>query len=135
MPTRRIIKGVLGNFLGTYVSRYSDYNGRLLFGFLVGNLDDVRINLLGQEVHNPDSPMGAAILSAIARFDEQRQRAGLDGARIHEAWLTIKQLPGPVLGAIHETPCLGFNVEFTVEAVMDDSKRYQRNRVVFIAPN
>jgi hypothetical protein len=25
--TRRVIKGVLANFLGTYASRYSDYDG------------------------------------------------------------------------------------------------------------
>ena len=35
MPTRRVIKSVLHNFLGTYTSRYSDYNGYWLFGFMV----------------------------------------------------------------------------------------------------
>ncbi len=34
MATRRAINGVLGNFLGTYVSRYSDYDSYWLFGFI-----------------------------------------------------------------------------------------------------
>ncbi len=35
---RRIIKAVLDNFLGTYTSRYSDFHGYWLFGFLVKDL-------------------------------------------------------------------------------------------------
>ena len=57
MASRRVIKGVLGNFLGTYVSRYSDYDGYWLFGFLVGDLGELRINLLGQSVSDPDTPI------------------------------------------------------------------------------
>ncbi len=79
MATRRIIKGVLGNFLGTYVSRYSDYDGYLLFGFLVGDFAELRINLLGQSVADPDSPLGVAVLTAVAKFEDQRAKAHLAG--------------------------------------------------------
>ena len=47
MATRRVIKSVLSNFLGTYVSRYSEYDGYLLFGFLVADFDEL-MNLMGQ---------------------------------------------------------------------------------------
>ena len=40
MPRRRTIKGVLDNFLGTYTSRYSDYDGYWLFGMVVGEVTD-----------------------------------------------------------------------------------------------
>ena len=90
MASRRVIKGVLGNFLGTYVSRYSDYDGYLLFGFLVGELGELRINLLGQSVSDPDSPRGVAVLSAVARFEDQRRKGGLAASRIREASLTMQ---------------------------------------------
>jgi hypothetical protein len=67
MATRRVIKSVLGNFLGTYVSRYSDYDGYLLFGFLVGDLVELRINLFGQSGSDPNTPVGVAVLSAVAK--------------------------------------------------------------------
>ncbi|HJT76836.1 MAG TPA: hypothetical protein VJ739_06500 [Gemmataceae bacterium] len=134
MATRRVIKGVLGNFLGTYVSRYSDYGGYLLFGFLVGTLDELRINLLGQSASDSRSPTGAAALLAAARFEEQRQKAHLPASRIREAELTIRRLPGLVTGSINGRACPGYNVSFRVAAVMDNDKRYERERVEFIAP-
>ena len=35
MPSRKMLKGVIRGFLGTYVSRYSEFDGRLLFGFVI----------------------------------------------------------------------------------------------------
>ncbi len=134
MATRRVIKGVLGNFLGTYVSRYSDYNSYLLFGYLVGTLTELRINLLGQDTSEPHSPTGVAVLSAIARFEDQRRKAGLAATQIREAALTIRQLPGQVSGEIYGHSCPGFNVSFLAEAVMDNGKRYRQSKVEFIAP-
>ncbi len=135
MATRRVIKGVLGNFLGTYVSRYSDYDGYLLFGFLVGALDELRIDLLGQSVSDPHSPTGAAILLAVARFEDQRRKARLPLSRIREALLTIRRLPGVDSDSVNGHTCWGYNVSFRVVAVMDDGKRYERERVVWIAPH
>jgi hypothetical protein len=134
MATRRIIKGVLGNFLGTYVSRYSDYDGYLLFGFLVGDFAELRINLLGQSVADPDSPLGVAVLTAVAKFEDQRAKAHLASSRIREVSLTIRQLPGTVLGTTDGCSCEGFKISFLAEATMDDGKLYKRERVEFIAP-
>jgi len=135
MATRRVIKGVLGNFLGTYVSRYSDYEGYLLFGFLVGSLGELRINLLGQPVSDPDTPRGVAVLSAVGKFAEQRQKAGLDPSQVRAAWLTIRRLPGMDWDSINGHSCAGFKLRFETAAIMDDGKEYQRERVVFIAPH
>ncbi len=91
MATRRVINGVLGNFLGTYVSRYSDYNGYLLFGFLVGELGELRFNLLGESVSETSSPKGVAILSAVTKFEDHRRKMDLSRSRIREASLTIRR--------------------------------------------
>ena len=40
------VKGVLDNFLGTFTSRYLDHNGYWVFGMLVGDLGELRIDLL-----------------------------------------------------------------------------------------
>ena len=39
VTTSRVIKSVLQNFLGTYASRYSDFEGYWLFGFLIADVD------------------------------------------------------------------------------------------------
>jgi hypothetical protein len=138
MATRRVIKGVLENFLGTYVSRYSDYDGYLLFGFLVDDLGDrgeLKVNLLVQGVRDPDTPTGIAALSAAAKFEDQRQKAGLAPSQVRDAWLTIQRLPGLVSGAVNGHSCSGFNLSFSAGATMDDGKRYERKRVVFVAPH
>jgi hypothetical protein len=126
---------VLGNFLGTYVSRYSDYQGYLLFGFLVADLGELRINLLGQTVTEPDTPLGVAIVSAAVRFEDQRQKAGLARSQLRDAWLTIRTVPGLCWGEVNGHSRSGSNLSFLVGAVLDDSKCYERERVVFIAPH
>ena len=41
MPTRRVIKSVLRNLLGTLTSRYSDWHGYWLLGFVVKDLEPI----------------------------------------------------------------------------------------------
>ena len=135
MVTRRVVKGVLGNFLGTYVSRHSDYDGYWLFGFLVGDLGELRIDLLGQGDSDPSTPLGAAALSAAAGCEDQWQKAGLVRAQLRDAQLTIQRLPGSVDSSVNGHSCAGFNVRFLAEAVTDDGKPYERQRVVFVAPH
>jgi hypothetical protein len=135
MPTRRLIKGVLANFLGTYASRYSAHGGYLLFGYLVDDLRELRINLLGQEVSDPSSPTGVAILRAITRFEDLRRLAGLPLLWVREAWLTLRRLAGETWGSINGHSCAGYNISFSVLAVMDTGRRYERERVEFVAPH
>lgn len=56
MPTQRAIRGVLGNFLGTYTSRYSEHDGYWLFGLVVAELGELEVNLLA----DPDDGSGTA---------------------------------------------------------------------------
>jgi len=133
MATRRAIRGVLGNFLGTYTSRYSDYNGYWLFGFLIDDLGDLRIDLLQTSAVESTNPLGVAIRSAVVKFADQLQKARLVGSQITEAWLIIQKLPGVVKGSINGVSCVGDNVNFSVEAVMDGGRKYERKQVVFVA--
>jgi hypothetical protein len=135
MVTRRANRGVLGNFLGTYMSRYSDHDGYWLFGFLVANLDELRIDLLASLTGESNSPLGVAVRSATAKFADQVQMAGLVRAQILEAWLTIRKQPGRAMGSVNGVPCAGHNVSFSAVAMMDTGRRYEWERVVFVAPH
>jgi hypothetical protein len=64
MATRRVIKSVLRNFLGTYTSRYSEIRGYWLFGFLVPDLGELHFDLLSRRADrletaqaNPSTPV------------------------------------------------------------------------------
>lgn len=135
MATRRAIRGVLGNFLGTYTSRYSDYDGYWLFGFLVAGLGELRIDLLSPSADELDSLLGLVVRSAGAKFADQVQKAGLVRSQIREAWLTVRKLPEPAAGSVNGVPCAGHEVSFKAEALMEDGRRYEREQLVFIAPH
>jgi hypothetical protein len=135
MASRRVIKGVLGNFLGTYVSRYSDYEGNWLFEFLVDDLGELRINLLGQSISDPETPIGVAVAFAAAKFEEQLRKSGLTRSQVREAWLTIRKLPGVVHGTVNGRACTGANLSFLAEAVMEDGRCNARKQIVFVVPH
>src|SRR5262249_55253236 len=77
MATRKAIRGVLGTSPGTYTSRYSDSDGYWLFGFLVADLGELRIDLLAPPASDSEGPLGVAVRSAAAKFADQMQKAGL----------------------------------------------------------
>ena len=135
MATQRAIRGVLGSFLGTYTSRYSDYDGYWLFGFLVADLGELRIDLLAPPASDSECPLIVAIRSAAVKFAVQMQKAGLVRSQVREAWLTIGKLSGQTVGSINGAPCAGYNVSFEAGAVMDGGRRYERESVVFVAPH
>src|ERR1700723_1612783 len=97
MATRRIIKSVLHNFLGTLPSRYSDWHGYWLFGFIVNDLERLDHDLLIPVAGGPDETPLARIRSlATTKFQEQLSKAQLDPIHIREATLIVERLPGRV---------------------------------------
>jgi len=136
MATQRVIKSVLGNFLGTYVSRYSDFDGYWLFGFLIGDCGDLKVDLLQhQSVTDPPTPIALAMSSAVSKFDDQLRKAGLQHSQVRNAWLTIRQMPETESGSINGHLCAGFKMKFLAEAVMSDGRHYEKERVVLVAPH
>lgn len=134
MATRRLIHSVLHNFLGTYASRISSYGGYLLFGYLVADLSEMRIDLLGP-AGDEDSPQRAAVHRAVTAFEGQRRQNGLRREWLQEAALTLTRLPGQVVGNVNGHPVEGFLVRFTVVAVLDNGRSYERTVAEFVAPN
>ncbi|MEN6451150.1 MAG: hypothetical protein ABFC96_11720 [Thermoguttaceae bacterium] len=136
MTRRRTIKSILYNFLGTYTSRYSDYDGYWLFGMFVGSMNDLRIYLLAPgEITNDGPAMVFAAQLASRRFHEQMEKARLPMSCIKDASLCITKASNPVDGIVNGQPRSGHLVKFAARAVSDHGAVYEQEMSVFVAPH
>jgi hypothetical protein len=130
------INSVLHNFLGTYTSRYSDYEGFWLFGFLVDSLDVLEIDLLHIEGKTLEfTPLSFAIKLAVAKFSEQIVKSGISVSDIYEANLNIIKSPVIMRGPVNGHICTGNDLCFTVKATSRLGKKYERATSIFVAPH
>lgn len=148
VPTRRALKGALRGFLGTYVSRYSSFDGYWLFGFLVDQCLPMQVDLLpavrdhggrGLEatpVSPPasTSPEQAARSLAVTKFHEQLAKAGLRPSTVASARLRLERL-APTSELLDGAVRQGFFVRFEVTAKADTGRLFVADEVVFVAPH
>ncbi len=124
------------NFLGTYTSRYSDCDGYWLFGMLVGEVRELKIDLLNPSIGTTDSaPVTAAIRLAAQKFREQMEKAGLSASRVQEAQLDVTKLPDSQRGLVNGRMCAGYNVRFSAKVVYENGTIFKRELSVFVAPH
>jgi hypothetical protein len=136
MSSRRIIEGVLHNFLGTFTSRYSDFDGYWVFGFLVKDMESLRIDLLGAiAVDATATPLAFARQLAAQKFTEQITKAGLPRSRFQEAHLEITKSPHKRLGTINGWRSSGYDFRFGARAITDLGKEYDSVATIFVAPH
>jgi hypothetical protein len=133
MAKRKVIKSVLRGFLGTYMSRYSDYHGYWLFGFLVSEQGQMDFDLLGRGDRDARTPLAFAEQLAATKFEDQARKASLDPSQIQEARLRISRSPDAADGLVNGHTVAGFNFAFKAFSVMDDGRRYECEQVVFVA--
>jgi hypothetical protein len=136
MKRRRKIQGVLCNFLGTYTSRYSDYEGYWLFGFLANDIQQLKIDLLNPQTNNfENGPLAFAAELAMRKFSEQMSKNGIAVLWLREAHLDITKLLQSKNGFVNGRSCVGNDFRFTVQALSDLGKTYKTEVVVFVAPH
>jgi len=136
MKRRRNIQGVLRNFLGTYTSRYSDYEGYWLFGLLANDVEQLTIDLLNPKTSSLESkPQAFAAELAKTKFKEQLEKNGIASAWFLRAHLEIKKLPSSKNGPVNGRPMAGHDFRFIVQAVSDTGKIYETETKLFIAPH
>ncbi len=136
MTSRRHIKGVLWNFLGTFTSRYSDFDGYWVFGFLFENLDGMKIDLLTTSIGNTSAmPSDFARQLALQKFAEQIAKAGLPRIWFREAYLEISKSSEPVFGVVNGLGTSGSNIRFLARAVTDLGRAYEATVSIFVAPH
>jgi hypothetical protein len=136
MAGHRVIKSVLHNFLGTYTSRYSDFRGYYLFGFLIEDIDELRIDLI-KEISgcNETTPLTFVRRLAVIKFAEQTEKAGLPKSYIRESTLDIRKSPELISGYVNGWLTPGYNVTFVAKTTTDIGKVYERTISIFIAPH
>src|SRR5580692_685525 len=136
MKVRRQISGTLHNFLETFTSRYSDYDGYWLFGMLIQGIDRISIDLLSKPpVDQSKSLKSAATEEAITKFCEQMSKADIPSSCVCSAILDIVKSSAQKGGHAQGGSRDGFDVLFRVSAVSDLGKRYEFEKSVFVAPH
>ena len=136
MTSRRAIKGVLHNFLGTFTSRNSDFDGYWLFGLLVKDMRQMSVDLLDASGERKATPRAYAEWLAAQRFAEQIGKAGLPKSCLREARLEITKVSDAQHGcSVNGHFCSGYEMRFVAQAVTDLGQTYERALSIFVAPN
>ncbi|PKQ38164.1 MAG: hypothetical protein CVT59_02755 [Actinobacteria bacterium HGW-Actinobacteria-1] len=138
MPSRKLLKSVVRGFVGTYVSRYSDFDGYLLFGFGVDSMRDLTVDLTRPVRLQPaEDALDEWQRLATFKFQEQLSKVGLPISVLQEATLRICRTTarrGAVV--LRGVPVMvdGFDVDFSARAVTDLGRVYEASAREFIAP-
>jgi hypothetical protein len=136
MATQRVLKSVLRNFLGTLTSRYSDWRGYWVFGFVINDLERIDCDLLVPVAGSPaETPIAYIRSLATTKFLEQLSKAGLNPIRIREATLLVERLPGSVEVQFYPYTTAGYRLRFRVSALTDSGKAYECEHIVAVAPH
>ncbi len=130
---RRAINGTLHNFLGTLASRYSDYDGYWIFGFLVKKLSHSTLDLLHDESATVDrTPAWSAFANlARRRFAEQLHLNSVT-TFVRRATLDVdrgRALSGAQNGAVSA----GYELTLSVEIASDLGRLYRDRLSFFVA--
>jgi hypothetical protein len=132
MSAVRRIRGAIGNFLGMYVSRYSDHEGYWLFGYLVPELETLHIDLL----HPPEderAPFQRAIDVATNRFREQLLKAGIDIDVVRTAELTLSRQSGALPVVVNDATAVGWEILAVVRVESNRGRRFETQRRLKVA--
>jgi hypothetical protein len=136
MPSRKLLTSVLRGFLGTYVSRYSDLDGYLVFGLAARSLDGLEVDLTSESPPASLDPDSEVRRLALRRFAEQLAKSGLPRSVVASARLTVRKAAEPENygGTGHGAPS-GHDYTFTVSVVTDLGRAFRAECRAFIAPH
>ena len=128
---------MLRNFLGTLTSRYSDWHGYWVFGFVVNDLERLDHDLLIPVASSHgETPLAHIRSLATMKFLEQLSKARLNPIRIREATLVLERLAGRVeIQLAYPYAADGYRVRFMVGAITDLGKVYECAQIVAVAPH
>jgi len=136
MARRRLINGALDGFLGNLVSRYSDFDGYWLLGFLAVGRKSLEIDLCRTTQHTPQSsPEDVVVELASRKFHEQLHKwripvAWVEGARLDVIW--SKAMTGGFVGG-KSREC--YEATFAAAVKTDLGSTLARARHVLVAPH
>ena len=124
MPSSRVLKSVVHNFLGTFMSRYTGFDGYWLFGFVVERSAEADVDLLEVPSAARSTPVAALRATACDRFQEQLAKAGIAVQRLSSATLQWRRSDlEPFLSVWGPRP--GYHVVVEAVAVIPSGRRFR----------
>lgn len=135
MASLRAVRGAMGNFLGAFTSRYSDFDGYWLFGMLADKLDGLVIDLLLPNIGAAESPLQVARQVAISKFADQLSKANVGPRSVANAQLVVRRVSEELRRAVNGHPSTGYDYRFECSVQMVNGRSYQRDLIVFVAPH
>ena len=137
MPSSRVLKSVLHNFLGTFMSRYSGFDGYWLFGFVVEGLAEADVDLLEAPSAARSTPVAALRATACERFQEQLAKAGIAVQRLSSASLHSRRSELETVPSVWG-PRPGYHVVVEAVAEIHSGRRFRhlvREHILVHDPN
>ncbi|MCE9638186.1 MAG: hypothetical protein K8T90_20990 [Planctomycetes bacterium] len=130
------MQSVVAGVVGTFVSRYSDYDGYWLLGFLVGRANPIDIDLL------PDAPPSAensadayATRLAILRFQEQVDKHHLPMSAVRAARLEIATLPSSRWQEVRGKPRRCWELRVSGRVEVSSGAVYEATTTTWVGPH
>jgi hypothetical protein len=133
MASTRALRGVVGNLLAAYVSRYSSYQGYWVFGFLVQELDLLEFDLLGTPQRGL-TPTEVAGVRAIAVFRDQLAKAGVDPMRVRSGTLSLRR-GRPANLVVSDIAVCGWELLVSARVQAMSGQWFLAERRVHVAPH
>jgi len=135
MPRARAMQGVLAGFLGIFTSRYSDFNGYWVCGFLVEDLRTVVLDLKAEVPGGAEDAFTFARGLAIEKFGEQARKHGFVAEEIDSASVSLSRLPGIVEGFVNGRLSSGYSVSVIARAQVRKGRQREREQIICAAPH
>lgn len=128
------MRSVVDNFLATFKSRNTDFDGYWAYGFIIERMrDELQIDLINQNESAVSAAEGMIISLARNRFVAQVAKARLDLAFIQNALLVIRNSGTRGTCWINDSQTTGSELILTVEVIMDNDRRYSGSETICVA--
>jgi hypothetical protein len=139
---RRHLQGVLGNLCDAFASRYTDFEGYWLPGFLERDFEELQIDGFIRLELLPfrETPHYSPLVRAAEKIARERFLALLEGARIPpeyvlQASLSLCRWGHPRRGMVNGRVVLGHDIRLMAIASTDTAKMYDTGKTIFVAPH
>ncbi|MGC4070969.1 MAG: hypothetical protein QM760_00300 [Nibricoccus sp.] len=120
--------------MSAFTSRYSDYDGYWLFGFLVTRGERFTFDLTGDiQTEIGDPIVSAAFYRVRSLFYQQLEKAKIPMGLISSASVFLEKNQVAKLGPVNHQAVLGQDVIISARGVSDLGTVYTSTKIIFVA--
>jgi hypothetical protein len=132
---RNRLRGVVFNFLATFLSRNCDIGGYWLPGLIVEHVGPEPVDVLS-DTPLPNAPQLRIIKRAAReRFLDQLDKDGIPRNRVVRCMLRFNRQEEKTTGFVNGYEVQGYTLTVTAEVTSDLGKVYSAEKVVFVSPH